>query len=184
MSFNDILAVSQKTSSPQFVHPLQNSGSAISNARRNVLPSSALTLSKRVYGLVVLTSLASLLGLAGLGLWLLTPLRQGARLVRVTFLSISHLPCSSTLVVFGPALSFRAEWRIEADVVQVVHNFRQQGWSSITHMTNSIELLPLKSTQISLGPREMRVYRDVSLSYTPERSTKLMTATSILLCPN
>ena len=149
-----------------------------------MLISSPVTVSKRVYGVVAVAGLASLFGIVGLGLWWLTPFPQGARLMRVTFFSFSRLPCSSTLVVSGPALSFRAEWRIEAAVVQVLHDFRQQGWSLITHGAENIELLPLKPTTIGLGLWEMRVFQEALLSNTSERTTRLRATTAILICPN
>lgn len=123
---------------------------------------------------------------SGLCLWLAT-LGLGRSRTTLTRLEMPSLSATSCLVRgsatrSGPVVELRSEWETDDDLVGVLNAYARQGWDPITHMTHSVELLPVRPVVIELGGLQVRVLRGVSLSYTDDRRTHIAASTSLVFC--
>jgi hypothetical protein len=100
---------------------------------------------------------------------------------------VSMVTCqSNTAVHSGPRLSLSSEWLVEADVVTMIGTYQRRGWSPTTFMgttKSDIKLLPLATEDYDMLVGRVRVYRSVSLSYTADYTTRLVSVTSAVFCP-
>jgi hypothetical protein len=80
-------------------------------------------------------------------------------------------------------MEFRTEWETADDIVAVLNTLNRQGLRPSTSFSSSIELLPSHPDIFDLWLFQARVFRGVSLSYTPKHLTRYIDSTAVVLCP-
>ena len=141
--------------------------------------------SRRLLAFGAVATLIAALGLAGALAWRAASGASRVRLNQIGLPTLSTGPCPGLAATSpaGPAVSVVTEWIIRADPVGVLNALTRRGWMAATRMTTVMELLPTRATVVELGVAQLQVYRGVSLSYTDDRSTRLVSSFSLVLCP-
>jgi hypothetical protein len=121
------------------------------------------------------------------GAWLVVSNLRGATFTGVETISLSSAPClgANNTVRPGARLRIVTGWIFQADVVSVIDDYQQQGWTSISIMGDSrgsIEMLPAEAANVNAVFFIARTRRAVSLSYTPDLATRVRATTSLTLC--
>lgn len=139
---------------------------------------------KLVLSLLTLAGLLAAVGVTGVGYGLLTSSTYDLALVKMDFPGLAGAPClgHGDSLNSGLRVDFNSEWVTQDGLVSVLNQLIQKKWYPITRMTTSITLLPVQRTVINLGFFQVPVLQAVSLSYTPDRSTRLIESTSLMLC--
>jgi hypothetical protein len=134
---------------------------------------------------VVVACLAGLCAVLSLWAWHAALRSRQARLTHLSLPGLAQGPCAMTgaAAQTGFALEVVSEWVVQADLVPVMRTFIEQGWKSTTYMTTTMELAVQSPTVVHLGPVQLRVYRGASLAYTRERATRVISSTSVIVCP-
>src|SRR3990172_2768121 len=141
---------------------------------------------RRIVQSFLLTLLILACAIGGFNAWfrLRTPNYSRATLVRLQALDFSSAPCfGGNPLSNGLMIDFRVEWETPDDLVAVLNTLNQQGWRPVTHITSSVELLPARQDTFDLWLLQARVFRGISLSYTPKRLTRSVESTAVMLCP-
>jgi len=109
----------------------------------------------------------------------------GARLTSVDGLTFSSTAClgPKNLVRSGAQIKIATTWFAEQDLVSVLHDYSGRGYRPIDHISDSLELLPAEAQTFDLLVAQARMLRAVSLSYTPDLSTRIRAVTSLTVCP-
>ena len=150
----------------------------------SILPASLRSKPKLIWGLGIAAVLAACLSLMGLlaARRALDPISP--RLVAMSAPSPQSRPCAAGAgsARNGPGLRFRAEWVIQGDVIPVLSRYMAEGWQPINHMTTNVDLVPIQPQSLPLGLADLQIYRGISLSYTEQNNTRMLSSTTVVLC--
>jgi hypothetical protein len=136
--------------------------------------------------LLLLALLAPLLPLCVLAVWAGSLLKlNDASLVSIGKPSADSYNClvGGHFIRPAPAVNLNTEWRIDADLVPVMSNFRRQGWIMTSHTTTPVEMLPGEATAFDMGLVRVQVFRALALSYTADGETRVVASTRVVACP-
>lgn len=139
---------------------------------------------KLVLSLLTLAGLVVAIGGTGLGYWFLTFSTHHLDLVKIDVPGFAGTPClgHGDSLNAGLRVDFNSEWITQDGLVSVLNQLTQKKWYPITRMTTNITLLPFRQTVIDLGLWQVPVLHAISLSYSPDHSTRLIESTSLMLC--
>jgi hypothetical protein len=139
---------------------------------------------KPVLSLLTIVGLVAVICATGFGYWLLTSSDHHLALVKLDTPGFAGTPClgHGASLNSGLRVDFSSEWMTEEGLLSVLNQLTQQKWYPITRLTTSITLLPVQRTVIDLGLFQVPVLQAISLSSTPDHSTRLIESTSLMLC--
>jgi hypothetical protein len=145
----------------------------------------------KIVGLLAGLAALSLVCLAGMGFIFLRLLAgpTDSTLARINAPSVSTVTCQGTGTSVRSALrvSISTEWIVDADVVTMIQTYQSRGWGGLAYMgsTESVaQLKPFSTIDYNLLVVQAKIYRSVSLGYTHDLKTRLVSVTSGVFCPS
>jgi hypothetical protein len=141
-----------------------------------------------ILGAMAVLALAMLAGLGFIFLRLLAG-PTDSTLARINAPSVSNVTCQGNGVAIrsGPRVSISSEWIVDADVVTMIQTYQSRGWGGLAYMgsTDSVaQMKPFDTIEYDLLIVQAKIYRSISLGYTPDFKTRLVSVTSAVFCPS
>jgi len=134
---------------------------------------------------IALLGLALILVIACAALGVVAATQGNSRLISIDGLSTASTKCLGPKNTVRSGLQFKlfTTWHADHDLVKILGEYAALGYRPIDSYSQSLEMLPGEPQTYDLIIVQARVLRAVSLSYTPDLSTRITAITALTLCP-